>query len=110
MQSLASSHLRITKSAIHDTFAARPKRQLYDTSPPDRRLCIPAEWSEDDSSYESSYDKPESEILYYSQTPVPQIVGALILGIKGDRWPRRRSVPLWSRSARILSAQISLWS
>ncbi len=49
-----------------------------------------ADWSEGESLSESLSDKPESDVLYCFATSEPRVVGALIMGIDGDRWPRRR--------------------
>ena len=49
-----------------------------------------ADWSEGESTSETVSDKPESDVLYCYATSEPRVVGALIMGIKGDRWPRRR--------------------
>lgn len=51
--------------------------------------CV--DWSEGESTCETLSDKPESDVLCWENaTSEPRVVGALIMGIKGDRWPRRR--------------------
>ena len=49
-----------------------------------------ADWSDAESISGALSDKQESDVLYWHATSEPAVVGALIMGIKGDRWPRRR--------------------
>jgi len=54
------------------------------------RLGPHADWNEAESTHQSSLDEPEADMLYWGARSEPRVVGALIMGIKGDRWPRRR--------------------
>ena len=51
---------------------------------------ISADWSDGEGTCETLSEQPESEVLYCYATSAPRVVGALVMGIKGDRWPRRR--------------------